>query len=210
MTTTDYSPSSTFSTSSTTSFSTSSTSYPRADVVTTNIFVECLRLSGGKNIVERCEKLWYKENEKNNENDENFNYNSNNNFNFNSNFNSNSNSNSNNNNNFDSTYDNDSTDTTQNSLTVKTLHLLNSRGKNNQNTDRENREKNEKNVRNEREKREKENNIYPNDYTFELMSRIWVENKSKDIAIRSQNLFDRYCLFLFLLFFVNFKWINST
>ena len=52
------------------------------------------------------------------------------------------NSNSNNNNNFDSTYDDDSTDTTQNSLTVKTLHLLNSRGKNNQNIDRENREKN--------------------------------------------------------------------
>jgi hypothetical protein len=33
--------------------------------------------------------------------------------------------------------------------------------------------------------------IYPNDYTFELMSKIWVENRCKDIATRSQNLFDR-------------------
>ena len=34
--------------------------------------------------------------------------------------------------------------------------------------------------------------IYPNDYTFELMSKIWLENKCNDIASRSQNLFDRY------------------
>jgi hypothetical protein len=34
--------------------------------------------------------------------------------------------------------------------------------------------------------------IYPNDYTFELMSKIWVENGCKDIASRSQNLFDRW------------------
>lgn len=38
---------------------------------------------------------------------------------------------------------------------------------------------------------EESGKIYPNDYTFELMSKIWVENRCKDIATRSQNLFDR-------------------
>ena len=33
--------------------------YPKADVVSANLLVEGIRLSGGSNIVERCERLWY-------------------------------------------------------------------------------------------------------------------------------------------------------
>jgi hypothetical protein len=32
--------------------------------------------------------------------------------------------------------------------------------------------------------------IEPSDYTFELMRKIWSENRCPDIAMRSQNLFD--------------------
>ena len=125
--------------------STSFSAFPRADVVSANILVECIRLSGGTNIVEKCEKLWYFEN------------------------------------NFDSrtegVHNTENDENIQNSLTVKTLHLLNQRGSNNLSVDR-------KDVT-------EDHKIYPNDFTFEIMSRIWVENKSKDIAVRSQNLFDK-------------------
>ena len=125
--------------------STSFSTFPRADVVSANILVECIRLSGGTNIVEKCEKLWYLDN----------NYVTR----------------------TERTYNTEDAENIKNSLTVKSLHLLNQRGSNNLSVDKED-------MTEDRE-------IFPNDFTFEIMSRIWVENKSKDIAVRSQNLFDK-------------------
>ena len=132
--------------------------HPIADVISANILVECIRLSGGKNVVERCEKLWY--NDKNN--------------NINLNIKSN----------------------TLSVIQTNKIEIIEKISQINKSDKLDNTKiiKNEsvKNVDEEKNGNKNPRGIYPNDYTFELMSKIWVEGKCKDIAIRSQSLFDRY------------------
>ena len=113
-------------------------SRPVADVVSANLLVECIRLSGCEDIVKKCEALWHHSSDGNSNSD--------------SNSYSDSNSNSHSNSHLQS---------------AKTTEQGSCSDAGPQ-------------------------GIYPNDYTFELMSKIWLENKCNDIPSRSQNLFDRY------------------
>jgi hypothetical protein len=107
------------------------TVYASADVTSTNLMVECIRLSGGKNTVERCEELWYS----------------------------------------------DSSSVVGDVSSAPFRDGDVNKGP------------------------EMGDGIYPNDYTFELMSKIWVENRCKDIAVRSQSLFDRSIKHIYIYFF---------
>jgi hypothetical protein len=109
-------------------------SHPVADVVSANLLVECIRLSGCEDIVKKCEALWYPSSSSNSD--------------------SISNSNS-----YFHASQSVSTDVEQRS------------GSSGADSGPQ--------------------GIGPNDYTFELMSKIWQENKCNDIASRTQTLFDR-------------------
>lgn len=107
-------------------------SHPVADVVSANLLVECIRLSGCEDIVKKCEALWYPSSSSS------------------------------------------SSDSISNSNSVHASQSVSTaieRGSSSADSGPQ--------------------GIGPNDYTFELMSKIWQENKCNDIASRTQTLFDR-------------------
>ena len=116
--------------------------YPAADVVSANLLVEGIRLSGGKGIVERCEQLWFSD--------------------------------------LGSGITPSTASSRDGISSPKSVGSsgISSKGKGT-------------GIGIGTGELESPGRIYPNDYTFELMSKIWVENRCKDIATRSQNLFDR-------------------
>ena len=113
-------------------------SHPVADVVSANLLVECIRLSGCEDIVKKCEALWYHSSSSS------------------------------------------SSGSTSDSISNSNSHVHASqsvstvieRGSSSADSGPQ--------------------GIGPNDYTFELMSKIWQENKCNDVASRTQTLFDRY------------------
>ena len=112
--------------------------HPVADVVSANLLVECIRLSGCEDIVKKCEALWYP-----------------------------SSSSASSSSNSDSISNSNSYVHASQSASTAIEKGSSSADSGLQ-------------------------GIGPNDYTFELMSKIWQENKCNDIASRTQTLFDRY------------------